>query len=97
MKTDNMMSGGEKRDVDQEEEGVGVECDGEGRAHVGISSLNINHVTRSSLISLYNLPKTLLFSPSPRFLISRTKTRIYTWKPTVSPVLYVQHFNWMKG
>lgn len=35
MKMDNMMSGGEKIDVDKEEKGVGVECDGEGRAHVG--------------------------------------------------------------
>lgn len=33
MKTDNMMSGGEK--IDGEEKGVDVECDGEVRAHVG--------------------------------------------------------------
>lgn len=35
MKTDNMMSGGEKIDVDKEEKGVDVECDGKGRDHVG--------------------------------------------------------------
>lgn len=35
MKMDNMMSGREKRDVDKEEKGVDVECDGERRAHVG--------------------------------------------------------------
>lgn len=33
MKTDNMMSGGERIDMDQEEKSVD-ECDGEGRAHV---------------------------------------------------------------